>query len=219
MYAERAESKLDIELNLTILKYIGLWPIHLTGYKRIFYLCCSWTLVFSIGLLIVMDSAALVKYWRDIQMSTINSCLILVAISATGKIVIFLVMCGKHEDVVNLFKKNSQLEIKYPCIRKVNSSRLTIAYFILGFIMCLLWDLMPILKAHFIYKDVNKDDSYIWELPNVALYPYDVKSRPLFEITYICEALIGLLYSAATISADTFYISMIIHTTTQLKIL
>ena len=218
---KKAANKHNIELNISILKYIAMWPTSFTGYRRNLYLLYSWSLVACITLLIIPGIAALFEYIEDLQKFTIDSCTILVTISAVGKIMGFLLMSRQHNEVVEMFKKNIILETQYPRFVKSNSRQLTIAYFISGGIMSIMWGSVPILKIYFIDNVTMKDtnDSYIWELPNIALYPYDVSKTPSYEITYVCQVIIGILFSTATIAADTFYITMLIHTTAQLRIL
>ncbi|RZC35216.1 7tm 6 domain containing protein, partial [Asbolus verrucosus] len=211
---ERFDWKATIKVNIFSLWIIGLWPKDDDIYKLSFYsLYATISVIFFMDCLGILQLINLFLVYSDFEELTEMTLICMSESLTLIKVYIFV----KNMDLLKKLMATLDSDIFQP---KSLNQRMLIAsalnnwkiiynvFSIAGRPARCLWIILPVL-------DGSKD----FQLPMVVWYPYDIKSSPVYEITYLHQVISICFILIAAYNIDMFISALMMYVGAQCDIL
>lgn len=207
--------KSTININIIILRCVGLWPKDNQVYGWDLYTIYSFL---SINLFInshsLSQAANLFFIYTDLEAIAANIYITITDLLASLKVYYFVKNIALIKELMRTLdtqefqpKTNEQHVLVKPGLK---AWKIAFAMFWTPSSLTLsLWAIYPILDGT--YKD--------YRLPFSAWYPYDTKKHPSYELTYLYQVLSIWFLATANISFDTFSAALMMYVGTQCEVL
>ncbi|RZC34402.1 7tm 6 domain containing protein, partial [Asbolus verrucosus] len=212
---EMFDWKLTIKFNITLMNMAGLWPPGDETYKLNFYSLYAISLITLLLVCHVISQTINLFFILDDLQAITGTVFLLLA-----EMLIVLKACCLIKNMrilkqlmttldSNLFQPKSTrqrllVESSLNFWKRMNKT-----FWSMGTCTVIFWGIFPILDNTF--KN--------YRLPFFAWYPYDTKTSPLYEITYIYQVISTSFAAYVNINTDTLIAALNMYTGTQIDLL
>ncbi|KAJ9587565.1 hypothetical protein L9F63_018996 [Diploptera punctata] len=212
-----------VTLNLKLLFSAGIIPtpgIAASKWKLRVYRLYPVVMAILYAMVFVAQSMAIYKFWRDLDAITDN------AFTMVGVFMCYIMAGYAISHTEPLLRLIQVLETELPnkeapVLEAARKSRLlTMAMFVIVHGMLSTWIAAPITLryAQDTEEELDKNKPYPYFCFIIWL-PFDASQSPIYEIVYIVQTLCFLMASLYYTSINTLFITFIIHTAAQFRIL
>ncbi|KAJ3663367.1 hypothetical protein Zmor_007648 [Zophobas morio] len=203
-----------IRINILVLRFAGLWPEGVEGYKLNYYTLYSLAVIFFMNANNAFQTAYICFIYTDLQALTAIFFVLVTDWLATLKIHCFI----KNARILQRLMSDLEItEFQPRNDEQVDLVRPTLktwkivyqAYVAVTITAVLLYCLFPLVNGTF--KE--------FRLPYWAWYPYDTKISPNYEFTYIYQVVSIAMLASVNINMDTLIAALMMYVAIQCDIL
>lgn len=200
-----------MRLIINILRYLCFWPPDNKKYQMVYVIYSMLMNIFNMGIYYFCETMHMITILGNWEKVTIDMNLFLVHNVFIVKLCLSITKSDKLKKLVKLmddeiFKPQNALEWAMGTRDMLMCKRIIVTQIMAGVVSITLTLLVPL-----IYKN--------GQLPASTWYPYDVHKSPLFEITYVYQAICLLIHTFTFFCVDGIYLMLMAHMCGQLNII